>query len=436
MPAKTIFTPNKLKKMKHYLLALFLLILSSFQAQTMPKTQKSLAVFLDCSNGGECFLDFIRQELNILTFVRDRTDADVQVLIANQYNSNGGAVSNLMLIGRKHFEPLSDTVSYYIDPNLTEDEKRHLLATQLKSALFPFLKLTDIGKDIQIILPSREGAVSDSLVKDPWNYWVFQLGVNGYSDGNENYFNMSGSGYFSMNRETEKSRTGVYFNVNASRQEYKDNGETYSYDFKNYYGELNHAVKLNQHFAAGISSFYTNSLYSNYRHRISVQPRFEYSIFPYKDFTTKRLILGVDIGPQYQEYIDTTIYLKDKELLMQQSFSLISSFTKPWGSINVGFFWSNYFHDFSKNQFSVNGAISTRLFKGLNLAIWGNYSFVHDQINIRKGDISVDQLLVKNKELLSSYNFNIGMGLSYRFGSKNNNQVFPSFKGLSYSVNL
>ncbi|MGV3631220.1 MAG: hypothetical protein ACO1O6_08440 [Bacteroidota bacterium] len=421
--------------MKQALLILSMLFALPSEAQTAKQPQ-SLSVFLDCSNGGECFLDFIRKELDILTFVRDRTDADVQVLIANQYNANGGTVSNLMLVGRKSFAALSDTVSYYIDPNLTEDEKRHLLAKNLKSALFPFLKQTEIGKDIEIILPSREALGLDSIPKDPWNFWVFQLGVNGYSDGNENYFNLSGSGYFSMNRETETSRTGVYFNASGSKQEYKDNGETYVYDFKNYYAEMNHSVKLTQHIATGISGFYSNSIYSNYRHRISVQPRFEYSIFPYKDFNTKRLILGVDLGPQYNHYIDTTVYLKTKELLFQQSLSLISSFTKPWGSINVGLFWSNYLHDVSKNQFNVSGAVSTRLFKGLNFAVWGNYAFVHDQVNIRKGDISVDQLLVKNKELLSSYNFNIGMGISYRFGSKNNNQVFPSFKGLSYSINL
>ncbi|MES2588901.1 MAG: hypothetical protein V4622_07970 [Bacteroidota bacterium] len=422
--------------MKQLLLIFSLIFFVQTQAQTRTKLQTSLSVFLDCSNGGECFIDFIRQELNILNFVRDRTDADVQIMITNQWNSNGGAISNLILIGRNSFESLSDTASYYIDPNLTEDEKRHLLAKNIKSALFPFLLQTEIGKEIEINFPSREGVKLDSIAKDPWNFWVFQLGVNGSSDGNENYFNMSGSGYFSINRETEKSRTGAYFNTYLSKQEYKDNGETYIYDFQTYSAELNHSAKLNEHFAVGISNFYMNSIFSNYKHRFSSQPRLEYSIFPYKDFNTKRLVFGVEIGPQYQQYMDTTIYLKTKETLLQQNLSLISSFTKPWGSINIGFFWSNYFHDISKNQFSINGAISTRLFKGLNLAIWGNYAFVHDQINIRKGDIPVDQLLVKNKELLSSYNFNLGMGISYRFGSKNNNQVFPSFKGLNYSINF
>lgn len=421
--------------MKNVLFFLGFIFTFHVQAQSNEKLPNTLSIFLDCSNGGDCHLDFIRKELNILTFVRDRTDADVQVMITNQWNSNGGAISNLILVGRNAYQSHSDTLSYFIDPNLTEDDKRNLLAKNLRIALFPFLKKTEIGKSLEVVYPTREALGLDSVAKDPWNYWVFQLGMNGSTDGNANYLNMYGSGYLSVNRETEKARTGIYFNAFLSRQEYKDNGETYSYDFQSYYGEANHSAKLNEHLAIGVSSFYSKSIYSNFKNRVSAQPRFEYSIFPYKDFNTKRLVLGLDVGPQFNQYMDTTIYLKTQELVLQQNVSLISSLTKPWGSVNIGLFWSNYLHDFSKNQFSINGAISTRLFKGLNLAIWGNYAFVHDQINIRKGDISVDQLLVKNKELLSNYNFNLGMGISYRFGSKNNNQVFPSFKGLNYSIN-
>ena len=192
-------------------------------------------------------------------------------MITNQWNNNGGAISNLILVGRNSFENLSDTMSYYIDPNLTEDDKRNLLSKNLKIALFPFIQKTEIGKTIEINLPKRENISLDTLVNDPWNYWVFQLGVNGSSNGNENYFNTSGSGYISINRETDKSRTVGYFNAYLEKQEFKDNGETYIYDFQSYSSELNHSAKLNEHFALGISNYYMNSIFSNYKHRVSVQ---------------------------------------------------------------------------------------------------------------------------------------------------------------------
>ena len=130
------------------------------------------------------------------------------------------------------------------------------------------------------------------------------------------------------------------------------------------------------------------------------------------------------------------IYLKLKESFFAQNLSSIVSFTQTWGSINLGVFWRNLMHDWRKNNLSFNGAVTMRLYKGLNMAFWGNYSFVRNQINIRKGEASIDQLLAKNREILSSYDFNAGVGLSYRFGSKFNDAVNPAFNGLNYNINF
>jgi len=51
----------------------------------------TIKVYVDCSNGGECFLDFVRQEVPIVGFVRDRLDADVHIVVNAQYNSSSAA---------------------------------------------------------------------------------------------------------------------------------------------------------------------------------------------------------------------------------------------------------------------------------------------------------------------------------------------------------
>jgi hypothetical protein len=121
---------------------------------------------------------------------------------------------------------------------------------------------------------------------------------------------------------------------------------------------------------------------------------------------------------------------------MQQSANVIASFTKPWGAINVGIFYSGYLSDLSKNNLNFNGAVSWKITKGLNFAIWGNYGLVHDQIALRKGTATRDQLLVRTRELKSNYNYNLGIALSYRFGSILNNFINPAFRGLNYSINF
>jgi len=72
----------------------------------------------------------------------------------------------------------------------------------------------------------------------------------------------------------------------------------------------------------------------------------------------------------------------------------------------------------------------------LNFAIWGNYGLIHDQIALRKGTASGDELLVKNREKKFNYNYNLGVANSYRFGSILNNFINPAFRGLNYSINF
>lgn len=417
--------------MRIILAALFLLVLPA--AAQKPDLQ----VFLDCSNGGNCFHDFMRQELRPIQFVRDRLDADVHILYTEQWNSNGSRRTTLYLIGRKSFEHMQDTLAFSVDPNATENEQRQQLLRELQIGLFPFVAHTDLRNQLTCGIQQKDSTqLIPAAIKDPWNYWVFQVGINGNSNGNQNYRYSNANGYLTANRETANSRSNLYVNVSAEQQRYDDGQDIYQYRFQTYNLGAEYLTKRTEHWGIGLGGAFYNSLFSNYLYRFYAAPKVEYSIFPYAEFNTKRWVFSYEVGPMSNHYYDTTILFRKKEFLFQQNLSSIGSWTQPWGSINLGMFWSNYMNDFRKNRLEISGGISTRLAKGLNFAVWGNYAFQHDQINIRKGDATLDQLLVKNRELLSDFNYFIGVGLSYRFGSKNNSLVCPVFKGLSYSINL
>ena len=102
----------------------------------------------------------------------------------------------------------------------------------------------------------------------------------------------------------------------------------------------------------------------------------------------------------------------------------------------MGAFWSNYMDDFSKNNASVGGGISWRVFKGFQFAIGGNFEFVHDQISLPKQGASRDDVLTQRRIIATTYDYFFGVGMSYRFGSIFNSQVHPTFKGLNYSLNF
>jgi hypothetical protein len=397
-----------------------------------------LSIFLDCTEAWLCDFDFVRSELKSVDFVRDRFVADVHVLVNTQRSSSGGTQAQVNFIGLKKYQSVNDTLTYFNDPTATEDEQRKKLLQYLKLGLVPFLAKTSLGDKVQISFGEANADTTVATTKpDPWNYWVFQFSANGGLNGSQNYKTHNFYGSFSADRETEDWKINYYFSANKDVQTFIDDEKNESkFTRKEYYSELQVARSINQHWSYGLSSFYANSLFSNVKTGLKLRPKLEFSLYPYSKFNNQRVVAQYMIGPVFNNYYDTTIYFKKKEWLLQHNLNIITSFTKPWGSINVGFFYSNYFDDLSKNNIGFNGAVSWKIVKGLNFALWGNYSLVHDQIALRKGQATRDELLVKNRELKSSFQYNMGIGFSYRFGSVLNSIVNPRFRGLSYSINF
>lgn len=413
---------------------LFVVTISSFAQNNSEK----IKVFLDCTRPWLCDFDFVRSEIKIVDFVRDRLVSDVHVLVNMQNSSSGGSQAEMNFIGLRRFQNLLDTITYFNDPTSTEDDQRKRLVQYLKLGLTRFLSKTPYASQLQISFTDdgQKDSSRKESKQDPWRNWVFQVGGNASLSGSQNYKSKYFNGYMGADKETEEWKINFGVSINQEIQSFiDDNGES-RFSRKEYSSELQVAKAIDAHWSYGLAASYNNSLFSNIQTGLRLRPKLEYSVFPYSRFNSQRIVFQYMIGSVYNNYYDTTIFFKTKETQLQHSINMITSFTKPWGSINVGIFYSNYFDDFSKNNLSFNGAVSWRIAKGLNFALWGYYGLIHDQIGLRKGDASRDELLVKNRELLSSFEYNLGVGFSYRFGSIMNNIVNPRFKGLSYSINF
>lgn len=414
--------------------AFIFLLFSTF---TFAQTNQKLNVFLDCTQSWLCDFDYVRSEMKMVNFVRDRFDADVHVMVNTQRSSSGGVQATMDFIGQKRFQNMTDTLVYFNDPTSTQDEQRKKLVQYLTLGLVSYIAKTTAAENIKVSFTGDTKQADAVPAKDPWNYWVFQFGANGSINGSQTYKSNSFYGNISADKETENWKINFDLSANRELETYIDQNNVESeFTRKEFYSNLQVAKSINQHWSYGLSASFNNSLFSNLRASYKLKPKLEYSFFPYTSFNSQRIVLQYMVGEVYNNYYDTTIYLKTKESLIQQNLNLITSFTKPWGNINLGFFYSNYFDNFSKNNLSFNGAVSWRIIKGLNFALWGNYALIHDQITLRKGNISRDDLLIKTKELKSSYRYNMGVGFSYRFGSVMNNIVNPRFRGLSYSINF
>ena len=72
-------------------LLLLLLTQASF-AQPNAKTK----VFIECSNSWLCDFDYLRTQLGMVDFVRDRFIADVHVQVNTQYTSSGSEQNTVL----------------------------------------------------------------------------------------------------------------------------------------------------------------------------------------------------------------------------------------------------------------------------------------------------------------------------------------------------
>ena len=83
------------------------------------------------------------------------------------------------------------------------------------------------------------------------------------------------------------------------------------------------------------------------------------------------------IGYDAIAYADTTVFLKTSERLPVHTLSIAYARQEEWGSVNVGANGSSYLRDPSKHSASVEGGVSLRVVRGLNLNLNGGYSSIH-----------------------------------------------------------
>jgi len=125
--------------------------------------------------------------------------------------------------------------------------------------------------------------------------------------------------------------------------------------------------------------------------------------------------------------MEETIFDKTSETLYNQSLTITLEVREPWGSVSTSVEGSHYFHNFSKNRLELWGNIDLRIFKGLSLDIFGRYERIHDQLSLPKGEATLDEVLLRRKELATDYDYSISIGLRYTFGSVYSNVVNPRF---------
>ena len=77
------------------------------------------------------------------------------------------------------------------------------------------------------------------------------------------------------------------------------------------------------------------------------------------------------------------------------------------------------------NGFLVPVRLEYRIFRGFEINIFGFYSRIKDQFFLPSEGLSQEEILLRRRQRETDFRFNVGVGFSYRFGSKYANVVNP-----------
>lgn len=408
--------------MKKLLLTITLLIsYSCLFSQPAPEKsdlrKDALRVYMNAN-------DYIRKEIPYVNYVRDIKDAGVYIITTLQRTGSGGAEHTFFLIGQNEYSGMADTVSFVTSPDDTQENIRAREARTLKMALMRYVARTPLAEYFRI---SFTEDIPESVPDDNWNSWVYRTAFNGWSDGQQTYQSINLNSNISASRVTQDLKIDLYSWYNYGKQVFDiEDGEITS---KNYSKGINSLFvkSVTDHWSYGGSLSLGSSSYNNEKLEGKLMPGIEYDLFPYSESTRRQFRLLYSAGYVHVQYADSTIFDKLSEGHFQHSANMAYEVLQKWGSIDLNMRYSNYLHDWSKNNVSFNGRVNLRIAKGVSMNLGGGASLIHDQLGLVKSGASTEEILLRRKEVATQFQHYANFGFSYTFGSIYNNVVNPRF---------
>lgn len=407
------------------ILTIFLLngLIEAQEVSTDSIRDQALKVFIDCP---DCDLNYLKEQITFVNYVRESKEAEVHIMVTSQQNGSGGHTYYAYFIGQQRFDNKDDTLTFTTKADATSEELRFSLTHNIKMGLVPYIMKTPYADLIDLNIDGVKD-VSEEVTTDKWNSWVFTLSGQGYFSGEDSYKNLNIYSYFNISKVKEKWKTSLYLSQNYSENEYNYEDYNYTSINRSLYAEYEFVGAISSHWSWGGYLSANSSTFSNIDASYALNPGIEYNIFKYSEANRKQIRCIYKFGYDFNDYIDTTIYNKTNEILLYNYVGIAASTVQKWGRLSISLTGSAYTHDISKNSFSIYTSADIRLFKGLELSIYGNYSMIHNQLGIPKGDLTQEELLLQQRQVQTQFSLWGSIGLSYTFGSIFNNVVNPRF---------
>lgn len=369
--------------------------------------------------------DYLKRELPWVDWVRDRADADVRVLLTLRTTGSGGAEGTFYVTRPNGGGPAADTLRVFSAATDSEDAKRQTIARTLRALLARDMaeRPEAMRLSVQVAAPPQSGA-SAPTERDPWNHWVYKVETNGYVDGEQSYRNAYVRSSLTATRVTERHKMGASLSQNYNENLYEfEDGSTLATFTRSWNGRALFTRALSPRWSAGSSVSVSSSSWSNIHLSAGIGPAVEFDLFPYAESSSRSLTFGYQLYFSRTKYEELTLYGKTEETLLRDELDVSLSLRKPWGSLDLSGSASHYLHDASKYRLSTYANANLKLWRGFSLEGYVWAARTHDQLALRRGDATDTEVITRQHQLASGYQYNGSFGISYRFGSIFDNVV-------------
>lgn len=398
--------------MKEILLFILLILVAGFGFGQNEK----IKVFLNC----RCDDDYLKQNTLFFDYVRDMDLADIEVFVFEITNASGGSNFSFNFKGKNKFNK-EYVISKTIPQNTSFNKSRKSLLDTYKLGMASFLSNTDYQSQVEVNF--NNNLFPENLTKDKWKNWVFEV-YGSFNFENEKSINEEEYNFgFDIDRVTNNWRFRSDFEIDRSIRFFSGGEQNYSSERESFYFSASLVKSISNHFSTGIFSSYTQDTYRNYKSSYNISPAIEYNFIPYNEVLTREVTLAYKLGYNLFRYIDETIYGFEDQKMFNHSLTLNLRFREKWGSIYSYLVASQFLDLPEQNRLTINNNLNIRIIRGLSVRISAYFRFIRDQINLPKGEASVEDLLLRQRQISTNFQNRISMGLSYTFGSIFNNIV-------------
>ena len=386
-------------------------------------TEDQINVYLDCPG---CDLNYVKNEIKFVNYANDPLRAQVHILVSSQTTGSSGVVHQLEFLGKEGFDDDKFTLKFQAEPTMTDLEKQQGLVHTLKLGLVPFIAQTPMVSSMDLAVKKQEKPKETIPVgksKKMLDSWLFEVfsNFNWDKESLRSTFDLR----YGMHVEyvTPEWRIRIdpsfYFQERVVRT---DEEEIRSYRRQNGYNAK--VVKsLGDHWSVGVFNNIYSNTYNNVKFGMWLAPAIEYSFLPYSDVVTREFTVAYHVGRLHNRYFEETIFLKMEDEVYSHVMDVNLHLRRQWGDVTMFMQGSCFLNDWSRNHLSINGRVGVRVFKGMTFNMGGTFRIVNDQITLPRGDTTLEDILLGQKQLATAYNSNVNFGVRYTFGALYNNIV-------------